>query len=181
MNKNGSIFNVFGMFFALVIVIIVAFIFVMMSATFMNGFSTITDKLIEIPEGSPSSPNISGASQKTFGNFNSALQQLRWVSFVVIIGMFAGILISGYMVRVHQGWFIFYVLFSVIAIMMSIYIANSYEALTQTASLGVTLQQFKATSFIMRNLHIWTTVISFIGAILMFVGISRDQETGGLL
>jgi len=49
----------------------------------------------------------------------------------------------------------------------------------QNATLGSTLSDFTAASFIMLNLPVWVVIIGLFGAIFLFAGIIRDAQAGG--
>ncbi len=154
---------------------------VLIAAVWLNGFGTFAKEIVSIEGTIGNDRNISTYTSTTFGNLDIGFQSLRWISLVIIIGMMIGILLSAAMVRVHPSFFILYVMLTVSTIIFSIFISNSYSALLNTVGLGETLGSFKGSSYILTNLPIWTTVISFIGGIIMFVGISRDSEQGGFL
>ncbi len=181
MNKKGGIFQLFGIGSIIITFVIVAFVIVLIAAVWLNGFGKFAQEIVNIEGTFADDKNLSTYTSTTFGNLDIGFQQLRWITLVIIIGMMIGILLSAAMVRVHPAFFILYVLLTLGTIIFSIFISNSYSSLLDTVGLGETLGSFKGSSYILSNLPIWTTVIAFIGGIIMFVGISRDSEQGGFL
>lgn len=182
MNKRGALNEMIGMATLLVVIIVVSLIAVVFSAVIIYGFGIITKATTTQQLANNAAANITQYSETTFGNINAGIQQLRWISFVLIFGMIVGIFIGNFLVKVHPGYFGLYVLISVAVIVFSIYISNAYEALYLSGGpLGNTLKSFVGTSWLLLYLPAWITVVAFIGAIFLFTGMNRDPEQGGFI
>lgn len=178
-DKKGAVGNLLASGAGLIIFIIVAFILVLIAAFWVYGFNQITNSLTTLPNQN-NVTNVSYYAQVTFGNINSGFQQLRWISFVIIFGMLIGIFVSNFLVKVHPAFFGLYLLICALAVVISIFVANSYETLYNSGGVvGSSLQSFTASSYVLLYLPVWVTVISLIGGIFLFVGITRDPEQGG--
>ena len=92
----------------IIIAIIIALMVVFVAAIWVYGFGTMTQQLTNLENDNPTY-NISDKMETTFGNINAGLQQLRWISYMIIFGMFLGVIISAFFIRVHPGFFILYI------------------------------------------------------------------------
>ncbi len=183
MNRKGNMNNIMAIMVGIIIFIGLGFIFVLISAVWVDAFSTITNSLVDIqnPSGANGS-NISKFAEITFGNLNEAFQQLRWISFMFIFGLMIGVVASAFIVRSHPAWFGPYILLSIVSIVLSIIIGSTYETLLNSSgALGASLQSFVGASFLMLHIEVWTVVITFVGAIIIFTQIGRDAEQGSFV
>ena len=171
MNKKASVADV-------LVWIVICFITVMFLGMWTYGFDKITDALTSI-DSTGSSINISKHAEATFGVINSKMSGLHSIAFIIMFSLALAILISNFMIKAHPVFFVVYLLVVVIAVIFSVYVSNSYMDLLGHEEIGSTLQEFSGANFIMENMPLWTTVIGFIGAVLLFAGISRDREFGG--
>ncbi len=178
MNRKGGLFDIF-------ILLIVGFVVFLFFAAWVYGFNLLTNQIVDsgIIVDNPfndGTTNISDIGEDTFGAVNTGLGSLKWIALVIFIAMIMGIMVSNFLVKAHPAFFIVYVLITIIAVVFSVYISNAYETIVTSANpLGPTLQSFGAMDFIMNNLPIWTTIIGFMGAIFLFMGIIADNEQGG--
>jgi hypothetical protein len=101
------------------------------------------------------------------------------VGFCMIFGMVLTIIISNFLVKAHPVFFVGYVFVGILAVVLSIIISNAYSDMLNDATLGQELMKAKIGTFIMLYLPIWVTIITFLGAILLFAGIMRDEGAGG--
>lgn len=169
-NELASNFRVvIAIFMVLIIIGVFAFGFVLLSATFLNGFGTITQTLENIPSTS-NATNISNAAKITFGNYNTAFQQLKWMSFVLIFSMILGTTIAAMTIRINQGWFPVYIVFVLIAIVFSIYISNSYETILDGGTgLSTSLATFSEASWLIINLPFLIGIVGTVGVVFIFI------------
>ena len=171
MNKKASVVDI-------IVWIVICFVTVMFLGMWTYGFDKITDTLTSI-DSTGSSINISKHAEATFGVVNKQMGGLQIIAFIIMFGLALAILISNFMIKAHPVFFIVYLLVIVIGVIFSVYVSNAYMDLLGHEEIGSTLQEFSGANFIMENLPLWTTVIGFIGAVLLFAGISRDREFGG--
>lgn len=169
MNRRGALMD-------LIILMVVAFTAVLFFAGWTFTHQELVDTLLDAPQGGI---NLTEATNSTFLKVNDALIGLRWVAAAIIFGSIIAIFISNFLVKAHPVFFIPYVLFVVISVIFSAYISNSYEGLLSSGTLASTLQGFSFANFFFINLPIWITVIGFLGAIVLFIGITSDKDVGG--
>lgn len=170
-NKRGGAEEIF--LIAAIPIIIIAFFGAWI---FVN--QTIETTLLSTPEQSDIKVNITEATEATFGNVNDGLAFLRLIAFTIFFGIVLSFFILNVFVKSHPFLYIVYVLVSMFATILSVYISNFYEQyiLTMT-TLGPTYQSFTIMNFVMLNLPIMIGVIGIFGAILLFINLPRD---GGL-
>ena len=171
MNKKASVADI-------IVWIVICFVVVMFLGMWVYGFDKMTTALTSI-DSTGSSINISKHAEATFGVVNSKMTGLHTIAFIIMFSLALAILISNFMVKAHPVFFIVYLLVIVIAVIFSVYVSNAYLDLLGHEEIGSTLQAFRGANFIMENMPLWTAVIGFIGAVLLFAGISRDREFGG--
>ncbi len=171
MNKKGSLIDV-------IIWIIIGFITIVFLGAwvFMNGI--VTETLVAIP--TTNGVNISQAATQIAVPVNDALAPgLHLLTFSIMIGLMLNIFISNFLIKGNAMFFILYVFIAVAAVILSAVISNVYETLLTGDLLGQTLLGFKAGNFILLNLPLWSTVISFVGAIFLFVNAQSESGFGG--
>lgn len=175
MNKKGSVID-------MIVFVIITFVIVMFLGIWLYGFDLITTSLISIdaPIGN-GSVTVGSAAEDTFGQVNTGKQRvLPIVGFALIFGMMLTIFISNFLVKVHPVFFFVYLGILVLAIVLSVFVSNAYETFLTGEVFSSTLQGMSAMTFILLNLPLWTTVIGFIGMAILFAGILRDRELGGI-
>ncbi len=177
-NKKGGIID-------LIIWLVMSFILIIFFAVWILGFDTITNTLASIPttitpvQGGNLTINMSEITADTFGKVNTAQTKgLHVLAFVMIFMMAVSILVTNFLVKAHPAFFIVFLMVTIGAVIVSVYLSNQYEVLMTDVVLGATLTDFTAASFIMINLPIWTTVIGIFSAIFLFAGILRDKGLG---
>ena len=72
--------------------------------------------------------------------------------------------------------FVVYIMVNIVAVVFAVIMSNTYETLLTNSVLGETLMGFKAGTFVMLNLPFITTVVGFLGAIFLVIGISRQRS-----
>lgn len=168
MNKKGFLIELL----ALIVVGIVVLIFF---ALWKYGINLVNTELLNFPSEN-NATNITDVTQKTFGYYNSALDQLSILGFLIIFGFAMATLITAYFSRQHPIIMFVYFMILVILIIFSIYVSNSYEDLLNNEILGSTLTSFSVGNHIMLHLPLWIGVIGFIGIFLMLGGIIIDRD-----
>lgn len=169
-----------GGFTDLFIFMIVAFIVVLISVVFIFiGNQTqdqLQDSLGKMDLHDTEGNNASQVIDNTVGATNSSFQALEWISIFLIAGMIISIFIGSYLVTTKPIFFIPYIFITIIAIVVSVPISNTYETLMNDPTLASTFTGFTGASWIMLNLPIWITIIGFAGGIIMFARMGKKEE-----
>lgn len=177
--KKGALNGLIAAIVGISLIMILVFIFVTMSAVYSSGFQTITTALINLPSTGPY--NLSSYSTTTFGNINTGLEQLKWISVGLIVGMVLGFLAGLYLIKLNPFWFGAYAIFSGIMVLFAIYVSRAYETLyTSGGILGGALQEYAAASYMIIWLPEIIAGIAAVGAIILMVNFA-GKETGDLL
>lgn len=166
----------------IIVFIVSSFVILMFFAMYLYGHALITNTLTSIP--STEALNLSLYAQQTFGQVDSALQELKWIAFVLIIGQIIFMFLMNAFTRAHPILFIPYVFMNIVAVILAVIISNQYENLLTNTIIGATLGEFKAGTFVMLNLPVISVVVGFFATIFLLVGITRDREIenrGGVL
>ena len=162
-NKRGS-------FLGLFLLIILSVIFLFIAGIFMYVGDLTEDKLHETMDDMEfGDANTSEIIDATFGKVSQSYSHLTWITVMLIFGMVLSIFIGSYKVRTEPVYFIPYIIISLIAIIVSVGVANAYEEVIAHPTLSSTFAKLTGGNFFMLNLPTFITVIAFIGAIIMYV------------
>lgn len=172
-NKKGFVLDIFT-------VIIVAFLFFMFLGVFLYGFNEVYTNIRDSGVTMVGGGNLTQATEDTFGQANTGLTVWYWALGIIIFGLFLSILITNFLVKANPVFFIVYIIVIIFAIIFSVVISNAFEtAIVDNAVIGDTIDNFAIPKLIFLNLPIWVTIFGFLGAVFLFINISRDEELGG--
>lgn len=173
MNTKGGLFD-------LILLIAIIFVIFLFFAAALYAFDLLSGEVIGLVSLSTSDVNVTTAAENTFGAINLVMPTLRWAAVVIVIMMVLGIMVSAFLVKAHPVFFIVHISMTIVAVVMAVYVSNAYESiLTSGNVLASTLQSFTGMNYIMLHLPVFITVIGIFGAVLLFVGITVDKESGG--
>lgn len=163
-NKRASYTGIF-------LLIILSMIFMFISAIFIYVGNLTEEKLHETMDDIDfgSSTNTSQVIEETFGKVNQSYSYLTWITVACIFAMMISILIGSYKVRTEPVYFIPYIIICIIAIIVSVGVANAYEQVIAEPTLANTFTELSGGSYFMLNLPMFITVIAFLGGIIMYV------------
>lgn len=169
-NKKGSLFDLF-LFMALGFAVVLF----MVIMTFIAG--TMNDKLHEqAPAFQKALGDDGNATQiidENFGDVVTAYSSLKWISTMLIFGLMLSILLTSFLVKTNPVFLVPYIFILVIAVIVSVPIANAYETIYNNPTLAATFTGFFGVSWIFLNLPIWISVIGVLAGILMFANVMR--------
>lgn len=175
MNKRGNAIAIITWIGAVLIILF-----------FLGGylyfFHTLTDRLSEIgPKVDSNIVNFTGAVSSVFVPIDTAMNSLRWISFIIIATLAFSILLENFYIREHPVLFIIHIFMVILGVVAAIYVSNSYESLLKQGVLASTLTGFSASNFIVLNLPIWVAVIGIFGLVLLMINANRDPyiKVGG--
>jgi len=173
MNKKGSFGDLF-------LFMIFAFIIALVVGVFFYIGVTTQDQLHETMDGMDfddgAGNNASEIIDNTFGGVTTSYNALPWLSIMLIFGMIVSIFIGSYLVTTKPIFFIPYFFISIIAIIVSVPMANAYEELIANPTLVSSFNNFVGLNFVILNLPVFITIIAFIGAIIMFSRMGKREE-----
>ena len=175
MNKKGAFTDIF-VYLALSFVIVI--FMVAMTLVANTSYEHLQNQSEILQAGLGPNDNASQIINDTIGAVNVAYSSFPWSSVMRIVGMFISLLITSYLVRTNPVFFVAFIFISIIAIVISVPLSNSYEIAMQDPGLSGTFVSFTGANWIFLNLPVWITVVSVIGVILLAIQISRSQATG---
>ncbi len=114
--------------------------------------------------------NISSASNKTIGSLNTGMGNLRLVALVMIVAYMLSTLIVAYFSSKHPIWIFVYLLITIMFVIFSVYISNSYETMKQNATIAQIVSGFSASEIIIQYLPYWVAFIGLVGMAVSIVG-----------
>lgn len=162
-NKRGQFADGF-------LLVILAFVFIVVCGIFIYIGNTVSSNLHDQLEvQSTPGLNLSKIADDTVGKVSVAYQTLYWGSVIIIIGMILGIFIGSWLAGQNPLWFVPWIFMIIILIVVSVQISNTYEVIRNTAELSSTFDGFLGGNFILGNLPILITVVSFIQIVIMFI------------
>jgi len=170
MNKRGGLTDIFVFMIFTFIILLVSGIFIYIGLETGNQLEeTLGDKQFGDKNGSEIISN-------TFADVNSSYGNLYWLSLLIIGGMIMSIFIGSTLVNTRPAFMVAYIFLSAIAIIVSIPMANVYYNLIQVDDLKDIFANFIGANYIMAYLPLWVTIISFIGAIILFSRMGRSDD-----
>jgi len=172
-NKRGGFSDLF--IFMIFSMVIVLFSVVMI---YISGITT--DKLHETMDGMDlhdgQGNNASQIIDNTMGVTKTSFLALQWISVLLMFGMILGIFIGSYLVTTKPIFFIPYLFIVIIAIVVSVPLSNTYETLSNNATLNLTFLGFTGANFIFLHLPMWIAIIGITGGIIMFTRMGREEQ-----
>jgi uncharacterized membrane protein YagU involved in acid resistance len=170
-NKRGALTDVF-------LWVIVSFIIGMFTVLiYFAGTRTYTallDKAPELQKALGNDGNATDIIQHSFGQVVNAYQSLKWISFMLILGFALTILVTSFFVKTHPIALVPYMIIYVLAIIISVPMANTYEEVYRNPLLAESFSGFWGQTWIFLNLPIWITVIGAFAGVLLFVNAVRS-------
>ena len=176
-NKKGAYADVF--IFIIMAFVIVLF-FGMMYFAFTKMNTVLTSVKFDIGTGSTAT-NFSNIVNSTWGEVYEGYGQLKTMAYVLIFGMILTILVGAWKIKSPPIFLIFYIIVSIGAIIVSVYISNMYQNLLSNSDFGSTLQSFKGASYILLRLPIIASVVALFSGAISLIGMnySRRETTYG--
>lgn len=174
MNKKGGMTDLFiFMIFALIIVLIsVVWIYIGSQAEEQLQATLGQIEGLQDVHGN----NASVVIDNTIGAFNVSIQALQWISVFLIFGMILSIFIGSFLVTTKPIFFIPYIFIVIIATIVAVPLANTYEIIMTDEILSGTFTGFVGANFIMLNLPVFIIIIGITGGIIMFTRLGKAEE-----
>lgn len=175
--KQSYFNNKKGIVSELIVFMILAFVLVIMCVLFVFIGNTVEERLMNTVIATEG--NWTEAVETGIGGVNTAYNTLGWLSFMVIVFMVIAIFIGSWGVNTHPVFFIAYIFVTIVAVVISVPIANTYEILYDNPTLNPSFQQFGMASFVFANLPTWITVLGLVGGTIMVIRLARGREGFG--
>lgn len=160
MNKTASGRDI--VLFVVILFISATIFFTLRYAT-DNTVSEFTDKTPDIHN--ESDYNVTKLIEDSTTKTNNMLDYLVLGIFIALV---LGIFLTGWLIGGHTIFMILYILFIIIAVTMSIILANAWDDLVNMPIFGGTINSFPIADHLVSYLPYYTVIIGVIGMILMF-------------
>jgi len=173
-NKKGGFTDLFLFMILAFVVVLISVVMVYIGVTVEGQFKDSLGDMGDLHDTVGN--NATQVTENTLGVYNSSIGALRWISVLLIVGMMISIFIGSFLVTTKPVFFIPMLFIIIIAIIVSVPIANTYETLMTTPELTGTFATFQGANTLILYLPVWTTILGFAGAIIMFIGLGRRKE-----
>ena len=175
-DKKGAYTDVFTF-------IIMSFVIVIFFGIMFYGFTKLNDVLtsvhFDIGKGQPTATNFSNIVNSTWGQVYAGYGQLKTMAYVLMFSMILTILISAWVVKSPPLFLVIYIIVSIIAIIVAVYISNLYQGLLLNPDFGSTLQSFKGASYMLIYLPYIAGVVSLFAGLISLIGLNRSKYEDG--
>lgn len=102
---------------------------------------------------------------------------LPTIWLVVFGGLLLGLFATSFFIRTHPIFVPIFIILLIVAIVIAVPLSNSYEALSENASLSGAAQQQGAIVFLMSNLPVTTFIIGLLSLLLSFAKPGGEQSS----
>lgn len=164
---------------AIFVLIVGALAILILLGVILYGFNEIVDGL-KVNDVMVGQVNLTEATDSTIGALNSSMFQYADVfSIVIIMGMFLGMMIAGFIFRSRHPKILFAIdiILMVFAYILAVYLANSYETvLTSIPFSNIYIDNMPTGSALVLNLPLITVISGAITIILSYSSIPKSEE-----
>jgi hypothetical protein len=133
---------------------------------------TVINQMVMIP-----AINQSAGTTAVFESTLHTLNKLDMALFGVFIGMVLALMITSWILPASPVYAFFYMIVGVVAVVISAFLGNVWEAFSQNAFFISATQHFPIMNHIISYLPIYTAVITFIGLVVIF---AKPSDSGVL-
>lgn len=176
--KGNAGIVIVGFFVILFVVLFLGFILATGGAVINYVFDEFVPEVDDL--GVIQGANFSESASYTITPLNDFIQSFSWLAGVMYIFMLVGVIIVPFMFRTNvETWMIgFFFSLVFILIISSMFISNIYEDFyDDTGELADRLKEQTLLSYLVLNSPLIFTIISFIGGIILFSGLNREEFT----
>lgn len=149
--------------------IVIGIICVLFFGGMIYGFGLIKDTL-ESGDLDTTAVNISDTSSKSFGYLVTGMSNLKLISAIILIGYLIATLTMAYFSTKHPLWIFVYILITILLVIFSIAISNSYNTLKENSTINSMVSGFTVSNVIISYLPYWVAIIGLAGILLCVVG-----------
>lgn len=168
MNKKGFVIETIAF-------IVIGIIVVLLFGGLIYGVGLVNNALSNTELDTPG-VNITSASSMTFGSLHTGMLNLKIMAVVLLIGYVIATFITAYFSAKHPVWIFLYLLMSIILVIFSVYVSNSYETMKANPTIATITSGFSAAEFIVLHLPIFVTIIALGGIMLSVVGMMAARR-----
>jgi len=171
--------NIVDLFTFMIAAFILAITVVILFYAGTTAESELRDNVDVLQRAVGDGANATVILNDTFGEVTNANESLKWITTMLIVGMFLSILVTAYLTRTRPVFFVPYILLWIIAIIVSVPLSNVYEEVYLHPELVESFSGFWGQTYIFLNLPIWVIVIGGMAGLIMFINMVRQSQHGG--
>lgn len=171
MNKKGAFTDIFVFIAGIFGLILTTVIVIFLTTTLKNGLLDHSEALQR-----DTTIDINATIEDLFGGALTSYNMMNWIIMVIFMVMVIVYFITNALIRTNPFWFIIYVMVVALAVVFAVIISNQYETIMNTPQLSPYFGNLSNPSWLMLNLPMLTTIIGFVGAILLFMNIDFIPE-----
>jgi hypothetical protein len=112
--------------------------------------------------------NQSAGTVTVLNATNENMARFDWLLFGAYIGMVLALMITSWYVPGNAIYAFVYMIVAVIAVIVSAFLANMWEAISQATVLSGASASFPIVNHLLTYLPMYTSVVAFIGLVVMF-------------
>jgi len=101
---------------------------------------------------------------ESFANINQYTVQRGFILFFGL--MIVGLLVSGFLIRVHPAFLFIYIIFLGLSIFVAVYLSNTYEIIVSNAQFAEIADNYAMITFVMRHA---IKILIGVGALSMII------------
>lgn len=157
-------------------IVIGFFIFGLISPILISTAGTFGDVLNQTTT-TANDGNLTFATQSSFTNAVSAVQQISWLPWVLFVFMILALIIMCFYVRTYPFLAFFWIVIVVLLGIISIVLTNAYQDIVnQGGDLANAYLSSTSSHYMLSYLPHIVIAIGIIGGIIMFMLASKDSE-----
>jgi hypothetical protein len=160
-----------GLIASLFTFMIVAFIIVLVSVMFVYMGNRVQTELKEVDIDTAG--NWTKIVDDSIGGVNNAYATLNWLTTFLILGYMLAFLMGCVFAHEHPVVFIIYIFITIIAIIVSVPLANAYYNLYLNSTLNPTFLTFESSSYILFKLPYFITGMALLGFTIVAIRLIR--------
>lgn len=185
LNKRDLIKNKKGLSDQIILIMVMSIVLIFIILLFYVGHlllpvivPTLQDAKTSVKQAvqETGDQNLITAEASSVEPVADSLNNLEWMSYVMLIFSFLTFLVMCFYVRTYPFLMVVWILMIIVLIFVSIQLTISYQELRTDPILSSYYQAWENTDFVLQNLPIIILVMGIGGGIIMFSVSSRDPE-----
>jgi len=180
MNKKGLWGQIWTIIIIMIVIVIIVggfFVYSLVSPVFTGTSSLIRNTLIS-GVNSTGNENLTMAVTITADSVNNSMQVLNWLGYMLLITMMVGVVMVAYYVRTYPFLIIYWLVFIILLVFISMLLSNAYESYANTGGfVSDNMLTNTANYYIMIYLPYIVSMFGVLVGIILFVLAGKEPET----
>lgn len=112
--------------------------------------------------------NYSSEVRESFQSIKTQSARFDYIFFIIFIALVLSLIITGFLARTHPVFAFLYILVIILAVIVSMVLANTWETVSRNATFGANYENFRITDHILSNMPVYMAIIGGIGLFVVF-------------